>query len=329
MAFPAQLLVWQSQRHRSAGRYSRQMLESAFGAWLLNPNAKNLLQWSCIRRDMGRPISRRLALSLLNHMPVMQPTQRAQALALVAEAFPGYLAQVPETWLQHAALRLPAWLGGFDVHAQELGLKAIGVQQLLWRQEFSLAVREAAAVEGLAVVGNAASLRRASLGAPVDACSLVVRFNHYGRGPELKPCLGSKIDVWVMSPAYKGPPPDQVPQWVVVTGPSMEYKLKNWSRVEPLLNLGCKVLTVPLNVWRMGIEQLAAPPSAGVLMLCWLQQILCGNMDKVHVAGLGGHTSGNPYTALNNQAGPSNRHNWMGEEAWLKSAFSPTQLISK
>ena len=51
-------------------------------------------------------------------------------------------------------------------------------------------------------------------------------------------------------------------------GPAMEYKLQNWSAVQPLLQQGSKLLTVPLTVWRTCVQQLQAPPSAGVLMLC-------------------------------------------------------------
>jgi hypothetical protein len=147
---------------------------------------------------------------------------------------------------------------------------------------------------------------------------LVVRFNHDGRGQELVASVGTKTDVWVVSPAYQGPPPVGVPKWVVVTGPAMEYKLQNWQAVMPLLKQGSKILTVPLTVWRDCVQQLQAPPSAGVLMLCWIQEILGGSLAGVRVAGVGLHSAGRPYTTLNPQKGSTSRHDWLAEAAWVQ-----------
>jgi hypothetical protein len=49
---------------RAAGRYGREMLEAAFAALQIYPTASTLLQWASIRRDMGLPVSRRMAMDL-------------------------------------------------------------------------------------------------------------------------------------------------------------------------------------------------------------------------------------------------------------------------
>ena len=108
-------------------------------------------------------------------------------------------------------------------------------------------------------------------------------------------------------------------------GPAMEYKLQNWSAVQPLLQQGSKLLTVPLTVWRTCVQQLQAPPSAGVLMLCWLQELLGGRLAGVRVAGVGGHKPGQPYATLNAQQGRISRHDWLAEQFWLDAAGVNTQ----
>ncbi len=316
-AWPAWVLTMQGRRLRAAGSYRRNMLEAAFAAWRQQPNARNLLHWSAMRRDLGLPLSRRMAREVLAAMPRMSSAQRVRALAGLAEAFPDHLGQLPDAWRQDAARTLPAL--GIILSADFLhqDLARVAAQQPAWRNDFANTVRASASLNGVAVVGNSAQLREARAGEAIDACSLVVRFNHYGRGPALQGSVGNKTDVWVVSPAYQGPPPLEVPTWVVVTGPAMEYKLQNWGVVQPLLNQGSRVLTVPLSVWRSSVQQLHAPPSSGVLMLCWLDHILHEQLEKVMVAGIGDHEEGRPYQALNAQFGSTSRHNWCAEAAWL------------
>jgi len=303
------------------------MLEVAFKAWRLHSSARTLLHWAATRRDLGLPLSRRMAHNLLALMPSMPSWQRVWVLAGVAEAFPVLLSKLPSAWRQEAARKLPA-LGMTlipDLSHQNLG--AVAAQQIVLRQDFAHTVWASARRSGLAVVGNAAQLCEVCAGEAIDACSLVVRFNHYGRGHALKECVGNKIDVWVVSPAYKGPPPLAVPTWVVVTGPAMEYKLQNWQTVQPLVNQGSKLLTVPLKVWRTCVQQLQAPPSAGILMLSWLEHILHHQLEQVTVAGVGDHDEGRPYKALNAQFGSTSRHNWRAEAAWLKQRPSLRRLV--
>lgn len=324
-AVPAWVWTLRARRLRAAGRYTPQLLEAAFAAWRLHPSARNLLQWAAMRRDLGLPLSGRMAREVLAVMPRMPSSQRVRALAGVAEAFPDRVSQLPEAWRHDAARILPALGMALQPDRLHPDLAKLAAQQAAWRHDFANAVRASAAQGGVAVVGNAAKLRESSAGDAIDACGLVVRFNHHGRRPELQACVGNKIDVWVVSPAYQGPPPQGVPTWVVVTGPAMEYKLQNWSAVQPLLQQGSKLLTVPLTVWRTCVQQLQAPPSAGVLMLCWLQDLLGGRLAGVRVAGVGGHKPGQPYTTLNAQHGRTSRHDWLAEQVWLDAAGVNTQ----
>jgi hypothetical protein len=258
-----------------------------------------------------------MATELMRVMPVMRVAQRTKAVALVVEVFPGWVGQLPTSWQLAADKALPAL--GLGTDGLNKDLAKVVANQAFWQQDFAELVRESTALNGLALVGNAAYLHGSFAGEAIDVCGLVVRFNHYARGQELAACVGTKTDVWVVSPAYKGPPPVDLPKWVVVTGPSMEYQLQNWQSVTPLLKQGSKILTVPLKVWRECVKKLQAPPSAGLLVLCWIQQILGGSLTGVRVAGLGNHAAGRPYIAINKQEGSTSRHNWLAEAAWVRS----------
>lgn len=326
MVLPAAVWVLRSKRRRAAGLYSRSMLEAAFAAWRLNPSAQTLLHWAATRRDMGRPVTRTIALGLLEALPGLRAAKRVRALALLLEAFPTLAANVPPLLQQQLAERFPALAGMVAPAGAAQGVAAVGVQQAAWRQAFADDVVGAAALAGLAVVGNAAQLHTLSAGEHIDACDLVLRFNHYGRAPELLPRVGRKTNVWVLSPSYKGPLPEQLPQWVVLTGPAMEYGLKNWAILQPLLEQGCRVVSVPLDIWRTCVKQLQAPPSAGVLVLCWLQHLLGGSLRNVRVAGVGGYLPGSSYHVVPEHKGSTARHNWQAESAWLQQWAEHTRL---
>ena len=312
-------LSLRARRYRSIGRYNRDMLAAAFGAWNFGSSGENLVRWALIRRDLGWPISHRIAKRLVEILPELGYRYSLQSISLIAEKYPQYLEGMSKALLEKAASRFPALHGLMDsCDNSHHALRLIGRMQNEWRLAFSDVVYAAVSKAGLAVVGNAAGLRTAQLEPKVDMCDLVVRFNHYGRGVELQACVGRKTDVWVMSPAYKGPAPTCVPKWVVVSGPAMEYKLQDWGVIQSLIEQGSKVLTVPLNIWAGCVQQLDAPPSAGVLILYWLKSILNSNRQIIFVAGVGMHSKGGAYHLVDKHYSAESRHNWVAESAWLE-----------
>jgi hypothetical protein len=295
------------------------MLAAAFGAWKFSSSRENLVRWALMRRDLGWPVSQRIAKRLVDILPKLGYRYSLQLISLVAEKYPQYLEGVSKVLLKKAASRFPALYGLVDsCENSHHALRLIGRMQNEWRLAFSDAVYAAVSKAGLSVVGNASELRTTQLEAQIDMCDLVVRFNHYGRGVELQACVGSKTDVWVMSPAYRGPPPTCVPKWVVVSGPAMEYKLQDWGVIQSLIEQGSKVLTVPLNIWAGCVQQLEAPPSAGVLILYWLKSILKSNQQIIFVAGVGMHSKGGVYHLVDKRYSAVSRHNWVAESAWLE-----------
>ncbi len=315
-------LSLRARRCRNIGRYNRYMLAAAFGAWKFSSTRHNLVRWALIRRDFGWPVSQRIAKRLIENLPKIRYRDRLQSISLVAEKYPQYLENVPQALLRETTLRFPALYGLASFYENNNDtLKLIGRMQSEWRQVFADAVCAAVSNAGLAVVGNAAELLTTQLETKIDMCDLVVRFNHYGRGAELQACVGSKTDVWVMSPAYRGAAPTCTPKWIVVSGPAMEYKLRDWGVIQKLIDQGSKVLTVPLNIWAGCVQQLEAPPSAGVLVLYWLKSILKSilksNYQSIFVAGVGMYYKTGAYHLMDKRYTPVSRHNWLAESAWL------------
>lgn len=329
---------WWAGLQRRQGRYSRAVLGAGFVAWrhgLGGP--KSLLAWLQLRRDWGLPMRQTLAKRLWRVLPDLGPRQRSMAMALLAEHALAHqsldrLLALPLPWRQHLARQRPALA---SVVLPELigpglgestGLAQLAAQQPVWRADFARVVLAARAVQGLAVVGNAAHARGQGWGEQVDGCACVLRFNHYARGAAWQHDVGRQVHVWVVAPGYDGPLPDGPVNWVVVTGPAMDFKLKNWAVVQPLLNQGVPVLTVPLSVWRSAVQQLDAPPSGGFLLLAWLQQMLGGTLQGVHVMAMG-MPQGLPnepakaavYHAASSHHKRSARHNWSAESQWLEA----------
>ena len=97
------------------------------------------------------------------------------------------------------------------------------------------------------------------------------------------PDIGDRIDVWVRAPDLSGFAPSP-PPWVILGGPDPLFQLSEWDAISSLHAQGAKVLTVPLATWQRAVETLGAPPSAGVMLLAWIGEILGGH-DDVSAAG--------------------------------------------
>lgn len=302
-----------ARRWRRSGRYDKKTL-AAFGTvWRRTGSAAALLRYALFRRDLGWKLPKRWVAPLLYAAGNLRTGERSAALALVAETESGALGGVPKAWLQEAADRFPALAAYTE---SPLGRARCPFAQLTasqdeWRREFGewLARRRG---EGIVVVGNAAVLCGHGFGERIDRAGAVIRFNLF-RSPETRDFdIGKRTDVWSVSPGYRGLPIPDV-GWGIVTGPDMRFGLQDWSAVVPLLDAGRPVLTVPLSVWKGAVQRLQAPPSAGILTLAWIRELLA-SWEGVTSVGIGaGLSRDGRYHLADHRQRAVSRHRWEAE----------------
>ncbi|UDM53331.1 capsular polysaccharide biosynthesis protein [Cupriavidus sp. MP-37] len=314
-------LLWWAQRRRAQGRYER-ATERAFAmAWRMNGTLTAWLAYAMFRRDLGRPLPRRWQRQLSDALSKLPPHKRRQALGLLAEAGGADRLSVQRNDLMDAAM-LPALadLAQANVSDGDAGwLAELHRKQPQWRAAFARWVTDCCQSNGLCVVGNAGVLKGRGLGAHIDRAGGVVRFNRFARGECMAADVGRRLDVWVVAPGYRGRAPES-PDWIVVTGPDMRYRMQDWQLVMPFLKAGVPVLTVPLGIWRELVTRLKAPPSAGVLLLHWLQQLKGDDSQKgLSFAGIGQGVvgKGTYHLALPHHK-PVERHNWKAERRMVE-----------
>lgn len=309
------VLHW-AKRRRRKGLYDRRTLagfaKAARGGRI--GGATRALAYAMFLRDLGRPLPKRWAARLADELVGLAPSQQRVALGLIAENMPDRLAALPVD--TGGALKLPPAVYLHLGEAARSPLALIDAMQEQWRADFAAWLGTHRRGRGLCVVGNAAALGGSRLGEAIDDRGGVVRFNQFAQAPSHAVDIGRRLDVWVLSPRYRGPVPRSV-QWVVVAGPDVRYTLGNWDTVLPLLQAGSKVLTVPLAVWRGLVTRLQAPPSAGVLMLNWIWGL--GNdsaWSGIAAAGIGVglSASGAYHLAIPGHRAVA-RHNWHEEQA--------------
>lgn len=249
----AALAAWRRRR----GCYDRRTLGLYWWAWRCSSDPVQLLRLAWCRRDFGHalPTRWRSSLEALCLSKVLSVGDRGRLAELLAAGRGG-----DDEAMAQARSRFASWL---KERAGSAGMSA---------------------PTRVCVAGNAGSLRGAGRGHLIDAHPVVIRFNQW-QGPTVSATdVGQSVDVWVMSPNYRGPVPSGV-SWVVVTGPEPTMALERWPIPRALRLAGVTVLTVPLPVWRGLVARLDAPPSAGVLTLAWLAQ-LCPGWSGVACEGL-------------------------------------------
>jgi len=319
---------------RRQGKYDKTTLACFYSAWRKRANFSNLMAYLKFRRDLGFTPPAHLLKPLADSLPRLNPDSqrrifawlwegRAQApLAVLASDTLSRLAESSPP----AAAALAQRVDLLSMEAQALAL--LQNQQEAWRVEFSEYLTGNR--DSICVVGNAAGVANTALGRRIDAQQVVVRFNRFSMAPATAATkensltaqrrdVGCCLGVWVCSPDVPVPYPPAVDlvEWVVITGPDVRYHLSNWGNIIALLKQQKKVLTVPLRVWRMLVRELKAPPSAGILCLAWLIEIL-GAAKELKVAGFQRQSVPNTryHYALHHHK-PSRRHNWEKERLLL------------
>lgn len=317
---PAWLLVFIATRRRMRGYYDDYTLLLFSRAWEISKSPKFFLRYAMFRRDLGLTLQPYWVEFFLKLIYDFDKSNRWFALALIAEINKTYLATIPSDWLKEARLPVLAALSFENGIKKECCLAKMYRQQEAWRNEFSvwLNVNRSG---GICVVGNAASLRESGQGNLVDAHAVVVRFNKFKSEDTSLLDLGGRIDVWVMAPGYKGPVPTNV-RWVIVTGPDVMFRLQDWRLPKIFLAAETPVLTVPLIIWREMVASLESPPSAGVLVLNWINNMIKG-WDGVMSVGIGtGLSKNGRYHIADRHHIAASRHNWLREQNLMESWYS-------
>ena len=318
-----QLNLLRAKRHRRDGRYDRATLKLYEEAWLQGPTPQRLLAYLGFRRDLGHRINENEAQQLAATLGNFFGSEEHKAANLLLE--------VGETEKVHASIRPAHFIAlatSSPAVAHSLGqpvaeaarhLARFCKDQAEWRDE--LASTLLSTTGSICVVGNAANLIGAGLGAKIDAHEAIVRFNHYCSETSQTADIGEQTDVWVRAPDLgDSKPQSRHPHWIVLSGADPIYQLRDWSSIVPLLRNGAQVVTVPLEIWRQLVDELKAPPSAGVLWMAWAIQIL-GDPSAVTAAGFQVREPARKdqqyHHALPRHKG-STRHHWPAERALLR-----------
>lgn len=174
----------------------------------------------------------------------------------------------------------------------------------------------------VAVVGNAPNLLQHQDGALIDQHQLVVRFNAASLTEKYRPHIGTRTDLWVVSPSLSSRQPSLPARAMVISGINPLVGRSRYWRTLATRKFPRIAQFNELH-WYGLIEQLSAPPSAGLLML----KSLCENQSRLQVSAFGftrpdeiaGQLSGANY---HNRKPGSNRHNWQAEALVLEELLS-------
>ncbi len=161
----------------------------------------------------------------------------------------------------------------------------------------------------VALVGNGPSIGGQASGAAIDANDIVVRFNNHGINTDYDPDIGADTHLWVVSPSFNLSTQTAIASRCAVTGADPWTRASGyWERVS--LQAVTHIATFDIRRWHALVEQLSAPPSAGLLMI-----------DAIRQAGVGSENlTAYGFTRLENlddadnhlydDAERSDRHNW-------------------
>jgi len=197
-------------------------------------------------------------------------------------------------------------------------------QQHAWNSQLKEKLSHA---KRIAVVGNHPKLKGSKLGDEIDDADFVVRFNLFQSSETNVEDIGTKLDLWVTAPAYKGPQPQLTP-FILVTGPAMLSKQQNW---HALRYTQSPLVDTSLSVWRNLVMKLGAPPSAGVATLAFIKSQTSATIE------LYGFDLRPLETGINNEVyhhakqnhRATGRHNWSAERVWLQYFSKQHNLVSE
>lgn len=311
---------------RKKGCYSYLVLNLFFRAFELEKNKTYLLGYIKCQRDLGFLINIELVEEIIVFWNKFNKKEQMFISALLLEIHAKHL--VPSDFAYDAINQIPATLtfkNSLSLSQQQQYLLSIYNQQNLWRFQLAKALQEHTRGKGICIVGNAGNMSSSALGHAIDAAGFIVRFNAFKSGGDFTIDLGKQCNLWCVTPSFK-PSVLHTPDWLLVTGPEMQYQLVDWSAFYPFCKAQVPILTLPLEVWQQLVGELQAPPSAGLSVLAFFYWLL-DSWIGVSVAGFGALSeirTNYHYMSAKNKA--SQRHNWEGEKRiltrWLKEGLT-------
>lgn len=293
-----------ARERRAQGFYDCATLKLFHGAWRERQDSESLIAWLAFRRDLGYPLHHRHYSRLRDAVGGrgwawrpggITPVEAKRGKMLCREYEFQKETPPPDT----RGVASPRW--------------KLWESEVRWRAEF-LQWLSGRGERGVALVGNGVHRHGSELGREVDGHGTVLRFNQYS-AVETKPVLGSRLDVWVRAPNFRGPEPEV--EWVILTGPAAQFTLWNLGSVMRQVRRGTKLVCVPLDIWQSLVRRLESPPSSGILMAFWLSRL---PMVRPHlqIYGFGYDPEGEEgYHQALPQHPPSSRHNWSRERTLL------------
>ena len=311
-------------RRRRRGLYDAVTEGMLHAASERSPTPQNVLAYLRFRRDLGHPPTETQAAKLLGHLGGYRGARARHAVNLLLEG--GFSEQLIAAMSKYEMIRLANnsppvahSISEADRSSERVRLLAeLHRSQEAWREMFADHLRNHRA--SLCVVGNAGTLVGSGLGERIDTHRSVTRFNRYRSDVSNPADTGTRIDVWVRAPDLGDfdPGADESPSWVVLSGADPRYHLAEWDAIVGLMERGAKVLTIPLEIWRRLVAQLHAPPSAGLMYLAWVMELLGG---AAGLTAAGFQRPDGEGTAQYHQALPrhraSQRHRWDAERELL------------
>jgi hypothetical protein len=289
----------QAQAQSRQGHYNVATLWLFRRIWQYSNKGADYLAYVLFRRALGYSLTATKAQQLqrLNNLPLVLRLwqgvfghRQRQLNNLLAE----YIYQQQQQLMQPAVL---------PDYRQQVFLWRRSQQQ--WQQELIHWLERASSIK---LIGNSPSLASSNAGEHIDNADIVIRFNRFQSKHTQIADSGSKLDIWIMAPDYQQTLPDKL-HWCLVSGPDIVWQQQRWpqfSRQSPE-----KLLGIPLPYWRQLVRQLAAPPSAGLLVAHYFRQICAP--DKIALHGFGFDPTAPQYHYASPQHKAVSRHNWAGE----------------
>jgi len=304
---------------RQLGVYNFQTLD-LFYKCSLGGSPNGSLHYYLFRRDLGYKLSPLDVKALLILFPKYKSKLQLKLISMCLEAQPKCSIKSYLPLFLKGRSNIPSLLA---VNQKKLDrnqrfIARIHSSQEKWRKTFKTYIHDAINKHQFLIGGNGAITEISKLKS-LQSNYLQVCFNDYLNSPNKDVFIKKKVSIWVVSPDYKGPYPKD-PDWVVVSGPEVNFHLIDWNFLLPLMKKNIPILTIPLPVWRSLIQKLGSPPTAGILFLKWIQLITQKNQRPyIFSLGIGVNAKRPMLTNFLFSFFKFNRHNFLKESKLIIS----------
>ncbi|RUO53731.1 hypothetical protein CWE25_07530 [Idiomarina fontislapidosi] len=288
------------------GDYSSHVLEAFKHDWQSKQSARTFLRYAVMLRNLGHSLNK-------SEAHLLYKLQKQAYVKLLLKGLSRHQIRQLNNLADelqnntHSAQGVPA-------HSRRFAL-SLRAQQTPWRDTLESELNQAKSV---VVVGNSPNLLGTDQGEFIDAHDLVIRFNQFSPtdGSDISKSIGKKLDIWVMSPGFRGTIPEHA-RFILITGPNMVWWQQNWQH---LIHTNVPIIGIPLASWQLSVEKLAAPASAGFACLDWLMNYQRIANIRPSAMGFGYNPAQQSrYHIQNKTHQATSRHNWRAEQEVIKT----------